>query len=752
MSACTIFKNFTVPVEDKSLVIISKWIAEGNFKTEIEEIRSLVQQGKTEEASDKKKQLLAFTPSGIFKEKRQMPYLERYTGFLHLDFDKLTPEQLQQAFQVISGIPYTFICFVSPSGNGLKVFIEVDTGMEHHETAYRQVQKFYEEATGLKADPSCKDITRLCFMSYHPTLHKNLDYQKFKVEVQELQSDSKNAPDIIAVPSNQEQKQTQEPENLNTAFIFNQQIGFTNKKINYTNGNRNNYMYLLGSNCNRAGLSELDTLQYCLEHFDLPEREIRTAVKSAYTHHSTEFAKFANVANLQNTDGENDIEEDFLKNTPVIPDEVYDTLPDILREGALAFTDKRKRDVFFSGAIAILSGCLPKVTGVYAQERVYPHLYTFIIAPAASGKGVLKNAKRLADKYHQKVVEESRSAQKKHELEMLDYKNKQHQVKKGEPLPEKPEQPPFKIVFIPANCSQARIIEHLQANDGQGIICETEADTMSSTKKQDWGDYSSIMRGAFHHEKISVSRKTNNEFIEVNEPRLAITITGTPAQAPKLIASAEDGLFSRFMFYAYKNEIEWQDPSPQNKGIIYNDHFDKLADVLMQSIDFLEHSPTEILLSADQWDSLNSTFRSRLSDVTIFTGEDAASIVFRLGLITFRLCMIFSAMRKVENAEMSDVMYCTQADFNNALMITQTYLQHNILMFNNLPKQNDRMEFLSGDGKRKLFDALPEEFSRKEAVETGKKFSLGTRTIDEMLKTSIGKNLTKIKSGTYLKC
>ncbi len=751
MSACTIFKNFTVPVEDKSLVIISNWIASDKFKTEIEEIRSLVQQGKVEEANNKKKQLLAFTPSGIFKEKRQMPFLERYTGFLHLDFDKLTPEQLQHAITVITGIPYTFMCFVSPSGNGLKVFIEVDTGMEHHDKAYQQVQKYYEEATGLKADPSCKDITRLCFMSYDPAHYKNLNYQKFKVDVQELIPNGCNATDVKTLSAKKEQKQTPVPENLNTAFIFNQQIQFTNQKINYTNGNRNNYLYLLGSNCNRAGLSEMDTLQYCLEYFDLSEREITAILKSAYTHHIAEFAKFANTANLQNKEGDNEIAEDFLKTTPVIPEEVYDNLPDLLREGAFAFPDNRRRDVFFSGAIAILSGCLPNVTGVYAQERVYPHLYTFIIAPAASGKGVLKNAKRMADKYHQKVVEESKCAQKKHELEMLDYKNKQHQVKKGEPLPEKPEEPPFKIVFIPANCSQARIIEHLQANDGQGIICETEADTMSSTKKQDWGDYSSIMRGAFHHEKISVSRKTNNEFIEVNEPRLAITITGTPAQAPKLIASAEDGLFSRFMFYAYKNEIEWQDPSPQNKGIVYNDHFDKLADVLMQSIDFLEHSPTEILLSADQWDSLNSTFRSRLSEVTIFTGEDAASIVFRLGLITFRLCMIFSALRKVENAEMSDVMYCTHTDFNNALLITQTYLQHNILMFNNLPKQNDKMEFLSGDGKRKLFEALPEEFNRREAIEKGKEFSLGTRTIDEMLKTSLGKNLTKIKSGAYRK-
>ena len=131
MSACTIFKNFTVPVEDKSLVIISNWIASDKFKTEVEEIRSLIEQGKPEEASNKKKQLPAFTPSGVFKEKRQLPFLESYTGFLHLDFDKLTQEQLQSAFQVISGIPYTFMCFVSPSGNGLKVFIEVDTGMEH---------------------------------------------------------------------------------------------------------------------------------------------------------------------------------------------------------------------------------------------------------------------------------------------------------------------------------------------------------------------------------------------------------------------------------------------------------------------------------------------------------------------------------------------------------------------------------------------------------------------------------------------
>lgn len=753
MASSTIFRNFTVPVEKKSLLLIGNDIANGKYKAEVEEIRALLEQGKAEEAANKKKQLLAFTPSAVFTEKRQMPYLEMYSGFVHLDFDKLTPEQLDTAFKVIAEIPYTFLCFISPSGNGLKVFIEVNTGIEHHDTAYLQVQQFYEEATGLKADPSCKDITRLCFMSYHPGLYKNIRNEKFKVQLPETKMQE---PVRETTEPNLPPHQSGPEEDLNTAFIFNQQIQFTNQKSQYTDGNRNNYIYRLASNCNRAGLSQSDVELLCTQHFDLPEREILESVKSAYTHHAGEFAKFAKSAKLQpakpNTQAEDeDPLEDYLKTTPTIPDEVYEALPDILKEGSIAFSDKRKRDVFFTGAIAIISGCLPKVTGIYFQERVHPHLYTFIIAPAASGKGVLKNAKRLADKYHQQVLNASREAQKKHDAEMLDYKEMQRNRKKGEPAPEKPNEPPFKIVFIPADSSHSRMIEHLQNNGGQGIICETEADTMSGAKKQDWGDYSPALRAAFHHEKITLTRKTNNEYIEINEPRLAVALSGTPAQAPKLIASAEDGLFSRFLFYAFKNEIVWQDPSPQSHAFVYNDHFGALSQTVMDIIGFLEQSPTEVQLQPGQWQILNTTFSGILSEVTIFTSEEASGVVYRLGLITFRLCMIFSALRKFENGEVTDTIYCTDEDFNTALTIAQTYLQHSILMFNNLPKQNEVMSFQSGDSKRKFFEALPEEFTRKQATELGSQFKLSPRSVDEILKTATGVSLTKLKAGLYRK-
>lgn len=91
--------------------------------------------------------------------------IDQYSGFVHLDFDKLTPEQIQARFKIITLIPYTFLCFRNPGDKGYKVFLEVDTGADEHESTYLQVMKYYEKATGLKADLKCKDITRLCFMS-----------------------------------------------------------------------------------------------------------------------------------------------------------------------------------------------------------------------------------------------------------------------------------------------------------------------------------------------------------------------------------------------------------------------------------------------------------------------------------------------------------------------------------------------------------------------------------------------------------
>ncbi|MFV8358225.1 DUF3987 domain-containing protein, partial [Flavobacterium sp. XS1P32] len=520
-----------------------------------------------------------------------------------------------------------------------------------------------------------------------------------------------------------------------------------------------NFIHLLASNSNRFGIYEEDTLDFCMTNFDLDTREIKNAVNSAYKNQIADFAKFAKFANLQtseqvikNNNSSNTIpeEEDVLKSTPFIPQSVYDNLPPILLESCKAFNDKREKDVFLTGALAILSGCLPNVSGVYHGSTVYPCLYSFILAPAASGKGVLKFSKALADKYHEKILAESLEARKIYEENLAAFKMLKGKGK-TDGKQEMPAEPKFKVVFIPGNVSDARVIQHLDWNEGKGIICETEADTVGTTMKKEWGSYSDMLRKAFHHEKISVSRKTNSEYVEVNEPQLAIALSGTPKQIFNIIPSAEDGLFSRFFFYVFKTDAVWLDPSPKGNPVNLTDYFTTQSKMVLKMVEYFQRDSMQLQLSEEQWDKFNDLFGYFLEQVNTFVSDDALSVVKRLALILYRFCMIFTAIRKFSKEEHATEVYCLDIDFESAVSLVKTYLQHSIIMFENLPKQEGGGVFKSGQHKKLFFDSLPNVFQRKEAIELGKQFKISARTVDDILQKCKGNLLISTKPGHFEK-
>lgn len=745
----TTYKNFNINTGDKLLSDIVKIIKSDVLKSEIENLRLNLKEGLIDKADSIKKALPSFTPSGTFNTSRKASLIQTYSGYLVLDIDKLSLEQLNYTRETAVSDPYTFIAFISPSGNGLKIIVSIDCDVINHKLAVAKVSAYYEQLLNIKIDPSGKDVSRLCFMSYDPNCFCNDNAKVFKI-------------DLPVTLSNRIVLQNEETK-IELTVKFKECIQFTENVTSYFVGNRNNFIYQLACNCNRSGIPCEDAENLILGTYDLDKSEIMSSIKGAYRNNVADFAKFAvckvkkeyvdqkNISEIS-IEQEDVIEINYLKSTPTIPSYLINNLPDLLKNGAMAFAqDIRKRDVFITSALTIISGCLPNVSGVYHQERVYPHLFSFIIAPPASGKGVLKNAKRLGDKIHQRLVEQSKIAKKQYDGEMADYRSQSGNRKKNDTSVEMPLEPTFKMLFIPADTSQAMMMKILQDSDGKGIICETEADSMSGANKQDWGNYSHIMRAAFHHEKISAARKTNSELLEVDNPQLAISLSGTPAQVPKLIASSEDGLFSRFIFYAFKNEIVWQDPSPKQGGIVFNEHFDILSNDLLQISDYLEKQETNVELSEKQWNKLNQAFEKILTDTVLFNGEDTAGVVFRLGLILFRFCMIFTSLRKYENGDCSINVVCMDEDFNSALELTSMYLNHSILMFNNLSDQSESVIYKMSNNKKYFFDNLPLQFQRKEAIDIGVKFGLSERSVDEFLKSSLSKLLSKPKTGFYEK-
>lgn len=740
----SVFQEFKYNLGERNLLEIFEEIKSDKYQSEVNSIRYAFHKGDENTAEEIKKGLLGFTTSGTFGESRTKANIATYSQVVCLDFDDIPVIEINNLVTLINGCRYTFASFISPSNEGLKVFIKVNSNAEQHATVYNQIANFYKELSGYDFDAKCKDITRLCFVSCDTDLFLNENAVIFEVneEIKPLKTEP----------------QKEVKHDLTTDELLDKCLKFTEQKEQYYNGNRNNFIFLFSCNANKFGIYEDDTLNYCINNFDLEEREIKATVNSTYKNQSADFAKFAKFANMQssktdsiiNTDNNFDDYEDCLKGTPIIPQSVYDNLPPILFESCQVFSQERERDVYLTGALAILSGCLPNVSGLYSGSIVYPSLFSFILAPAASGKGALKFAKALADKYHDKTLATSIEDKKRYDENLAAYKmlKSKGKLEQGQEMPQAPK---FKVVYIPASISNAKMMNHLEWNEGKGIICETEADTMGQAFKNDWGAYSDLLRKCFHHEKISKSVKTDGEYIEVNNPQLSVALSGTPKQVFNVISSAEDGLFSRFIFYVFKTDAVWLDPSPKGNPVNLTDYFITQSKLVLKLVEFYEREELILHLTDEQWARFNPIFSSFLEQINTFVSEDALSIVKRLGLILYRFCMIFTAIRKFATNDYHKEVYCSDIDFETALTLTKIYIQHSVIMFTNLPKQGEQGPFKSGENKKKFFDALPDKFQRKEAVEIGQKYDIGERSVGNFLKSCLGKYLEQPDYGNYRK-
>jgi hypothetical protein len=760
----TLFYQFNKVAGHRTLEQLVKAIQGNHFKEQVARIRHLIANDKQQQASNLKKKLPAFTPSGRFDGGRTLEHLVEYTRLLILDFDKLEPAQLDTLKAEARQDRFACAGFTSPSGNGYKLLVRVHSDQQYHADAFQQVSRYYTEllspqlgGAGGGLDRSGKDITRLCFLSHDPNAWFDPNKEVFPVLILPL---TKGGTTKLSSPS----------EELRASFTR------TQSKTTYAPGNRNNFIYLFASNANRAGISEADTLAFAQNQFtDLDTKEIRQSITSAYKHHVAEHATAAchpdqksGPATSQANKEQSTMDRDFIPDssslipvsadlndllltTPLLDPAIFPHLPSPLLEGCQAFDDPRERDVFLTGALAVLSGCLTGIEGVYDRRTTYTNLFAFIIAPAASGKSALTFAKQLGDAVHKALLEENNLAMQQYRQELADYKLLLSNYKRGKTLPQEPEKPPFKVLFIPANSSSAMVIKHLRDGGGTGIMCETEADTLGNVLKQDWGGYSDLLRKAFHFEKISYSRKGSNEFFEIDQPRLSVAISGTPNQILKLIPSVEDGLFSRFLFYCYAVQPAWRDVSPATGGINLTEHFARLSERTLEITRFTSENPVQFHLTADQWQRLNEHFTRLLQETNAFFGTESLSSIKRLGAILFRIAMTLTACRRFENADASPMVTCDEADFQASSQLVEAYLQHALFLFEKLPREAVSAFNTMPNNKRQFILDLPKEFRRKDAVEIGEGYGLSRATVDRMLETLTGSHFDCAQHGVYSK-
>jgi len=335
---------------------------------------------------------------------------------------------------------------------------------------------------------------------------------------------------------------------------------------------------------------------------------------------------------------------------PTFPDHIFANLPEILKKVVSIATSNEERDLLLLGSLVSISSCLQTVFGIYEGRRVCANLFLYVTGQASAGKGRMIHCKQIVLPVHKAMREQARLLKLQYEVDLADYNERKGKDEKME----KPAKPPEKMLVIPANNSTTGVFQLLADSDGKGLIFETEGDTLAQAFKSDYGNYSDGFRKAFHHETISYYRRTDREYVDIENPCISAVLSGTPRQVSSLIPSAENGLFSRFIFYFMNIRPVWKDVFADETDQGLDEYFELVGNQFYELYQSLQSSSEiKFCLSSLQKERFN-TFFSQTQDLYIsIHGLDYIAAIRRLGLIAFRLCMIFSTLRIMDTGETS---------------------------------------------------------------------------------------------------
>jgi hypothetical protein len=291
---------------------------------------------------------------------------------------------------------------------------------------------------------------------------------------------------------------------------------------------------------------------------------------------------------------------------------------------------------------------------------------------------------------------------------------------------------------------------------------------LAADKNAEWGNVSSILRGAFHHEAVSVKRKTayrGKTTLSIKHPCLSVFLSGTPSQFQELMHSTENGLFSRFAVYYHSPPLTWRSHRPTAKSTGRKDAIQTEAEILKTVYELLTgrnaaFPPLYVELSCEQWNDIDLAF-SVMQDEFFHEEQrpDLLPSARRGAIVAFRLAIQFAVFRWIEGnglqgfaalcKEESAVIQATDADVECAVMLAKTFTHHAHKLSSLLPRTTKAVSSTKASVMRFL-DALPEEFETRDAVSIGEGIGIPERTVKRYLSSLVKSSaISKRVNGKY---
>ena len=456
-------------------------------------------------------------------------------------------------------------------------------------------------------------------------------------------------------------------------------------------------------------------------------------------------------------------EEDLLEKnnelraqSPYIPDSAYSGLPQFLKDCVQYASDPRERDITLLGSLNCCSALFPGVSFFYKNALYSSHFYHALVANAAAGKGVVAFILSLLDATQEYYDRQRRDQKKAFEKAQMAWEAEVHQALREHRSPDsdkKPEEPKAKYLKTSSTTSKSRLLEQLATNGELGChMSSTEINTLISSLAQDYGKYEDILCKAAHHEEISQSYKIDGDPIVVPRPHLALIMSGTPEQFAGFFRSHENGLYSRFLIYTRQLNPHWETCAPGEGRVDLREHFHTLGKKLFEMHKLLLESPTLVTFTPGQWERHTQQFGVWLKSALVEGKEFPTSIVFRHGLLAMRLASILTIFRKWDDYRYAKEYCCTDADFDTAMQIIATVIEHSLLLGTSLPDTgHPPVAMRKFHQFEDVLKKLPRIFSYIDFINAAKELGISVSTAKRYLRKAVEQELVVKQKDKYRK-
>ena len=392
-------------------------------------------------------------------------------------------------------------------------------------------------------------------------------------------------------------------------------------------------------------------------------------------------------------------------------------LPESVQQMISLASTPEEQDIILMATLAAASACVPNLYFTYGPtgKKYYANLQCFILAAAASGKGIANQA-----------------------LEMVRVIDEQHPM------------------LIAGDSTLPAFYKALEEQGGCGYLHESEGSVITDIWKSSAANYNTALRKAAEHEPISRNRVKGAS--EIKNPRLSMLLTGTFGQYKALVPSVENGYFSRLLTVVIRRTNGFDKRYVSSKGgqsVIPKQVGLRLLRTYEQLMNAGER---EWSLTDAQKERLGEHLETEYGTLIGLLGDNFHSAVIRMAVQIERMAMILTAMRgesgesdspekeesnrilsgtmdktggDKDRPSLVDTIYCRDEDYEAAEMIGNKMLLHMAAAYRMIDgdAQDVVPEIKPLDQRKVLFDQLKPEYKLQELITEAKSQGISRATV-----------------------